>query len=590
MPQEVEDLRGQIETLTCEVRSIQQRLDELEGRADADVTEIVAPPPAPFVETTGSEVAPASAETSADSADPMEGAVSFLGRTLIVLGGAFLLRAITDSSVIPPLGGAIAGLVYAIWWLVQADRAAQAERRLSASFHGLATAIIAYPLIWETTARFELLNTTTAAIVLVILHYLGLAVAWHRKLETVAWTFTLFSAATAMGLLFTTHDLIPFTLALLIIAIGIESLAFQDQWLELRWPIALAFDLSIVFMVTMASRVDGLPAGYAPLPAMTAVVISSLLPTLYFGSIVARTLLSDHVVRPFEFVQASLAFLVGVGGAIRVTAFIGASLLPAAVSILLLGIASYATSFTSIDRRSGRGINFYSYTTLAIIMIIAGSSMLSSGAELGLSLALLAVATTVVGRHFDRITLKFHGAIYMVAAAIACGLVTFASNGLLADPTSAWHSISPACAGIAILAVFCYVALASIPTEKTSPWYMLLPQATLAALVVWSAGGIAVGALPGLLGLRQASADTDPAVVVAARPSVLAVLSMLMAWSARRWSLKELTWLVYPVLILGGVKLVFESLQHGRPETLFVAFALYGGALIVTPRLAKIEF
>ncbi len=587
MPQEVDHLRGQIDALTREVHSIQQRLDTLEEHANA---ESVESSPAPLEDERVPEFAQGSATASTDSDDSVQGMISFIGRTLVVLGGAFLLRAVTDNSMIPPLGGTIAGLLYGLWWLVQADRSAHAERRTSASFYGLVTAIIIYPLIWETTAQFKLLNTATAASILVIVHYLGLAVAWRRKLQAMAWIFTLFSAATATGLLISTHDLIPFTLALLLIAFGIESLAFQDKWLGLRWPIALTFDFFILVMVLMTTRVGGPPSGYAPLPALTVIIISSLLPTLYFGSIVARTLLRDHVVRPFEFVQASVAFLVGFGGAIRVTTFIGTSLVPAAVSILLLGIASYAISFTSIDRRSGRGINFYSYTSLAIILIIVGNLMLSSGAGLGLSLALLSVATTVVGRRFDRITLKYHSAIYMVTAAIACDLVAFASNGLLADPTRALHSVEPSCVGIVILAALCYGTLASTPSEKASPWYTLLPQATLAVLIVWSAAGITAGILPGLLGLQQSSPDVDPALVAATRTSVLAVFAVLLAWSARRWSLKELTWLVYPILMLGGVKLALEGLQHGRPETLFVAFALYGSALIVTPRLAKLEF
>ncbi len=587
MTQEFDQLRGQIETLTHEVHSIQQRLDTLEDHAGRENAER---PPAPLKDGIRPELAQANTETSADSSESVQGIISFTGRTLVVLGGAFLLRAVTDTSMIPPLGGTIAGLLYGIWWLVQADRTAQAERRTSASFYGLVTAIIIYPLIWETTAQFELLSTATAASILVIVHYLGLAVAWHRKLQAVAWIFTLFSAATATALIFSTHDLIPFSLALLLIAFGIESFAFKDQWLALRWPIAFTLDFCILAMVLVATRIDGPSPSFAPLPAMTVIVISSLLPTLYFGSIVARTLLSDHVVRPFEFVQASLAFLVGFGGAIRVTAFIETSLVPAAVSIILLGLASYAVSFTSIDRRSGRGVNFYSYTTLAITLIIVGNLILSSGIMLGLSLALLAVATTLVGRHFDRITLKYHSAIYMVTAAIACNLVALASNGLLADPTRALHSVEPFCLGIVMLAALCYGALASTSTEKTSSWYTLLPQATLAALVVWSAAGIAAGTLPGLLGLQKSSPDVDPALIVATRPSVLAIIAVLLAWSARRWSLKELTWLVYPILILGGAKLALESLQHGRPETLFVAFALYGGALIVTPRLAKLNF
>jgi hypothetical protein len=49
----------------------------------------------------------------------------------------------------------------------------------------------------------------------------------------------------------------------------------------------------------------------------------------------------------------------------------------------------------------------------------------------------------------------------------------------------------------------------------------------------------------------------------------------------------EGAWLVYPLLVLTGVKFILEDFRAGRPATLFVSFALYGLALIVGPRLCR---
>ena len=49
----------------------------------------------------------------------------------------------------------------------------------------------------------------------------------------------------------------------------------------------------------------------------------------------------------------------------------------------------------------------------------------------------------------------------------------------------------------------------------------------------------------------------------------------------------ELGWLLYPVLIAGGLKLLAEDLRGSRASMLFVALAFYGAALIVAPRLAR---
>jgi len=50
-----------------------------------------------------------------------------------------------------------------------------------------------------------------------------------------------------------------------------------------------------------------------------------------------------------------------------------------------------------------------------------------------------------------------------------------------------------------------------------------------------------------------------------------------------------LTWLAYPVLVGGFLKLLFEDLRYGEPLALFLALAMYGGALIITPRWLRKE-
>jgi hypothetical protein len=64
-------------------------------------------------------------------------------------------------------------------------------------------------------------------------------------------------------------------------------------------------------------------------------------------------------------------------------------------------------------------------------------------------------------------------------------------------------------------------------------------------------------------------------------------LAILLAWSCRLPRLKEAAWLVYPVLVAGGIHLLVEDLRSGRPLTLVVSFALYGSALILSPRLVR---
>ena len=157
MDRHLEELQAQVEGLTGELREMRLRLDTLEARvASGSGAEPEATPAAGAGRHAGQGRRP----IDVDEDRPL------IGRTLVVLGGAFLLRAITDNALVPAVVGAAAGLAYAAWWLVQADRSAAAGPRQSAVFHGFATAMIAYPLVWETTARFDLLGPSTAGVAL----------------------------------------------------------------------------------------------------------------------------------------------------------------------------------------------------------------------------------------------------------------------------------------------------------------------------------------------------------------------------------------------------------------------------------------
>ena len=60
---------------------------------------------------------------------------------------------------------------------------------------------------------------------------------------------------------------------------------------------------------------------------------------------------------------------------------------------------------------------------------------------------------------------------------------------------------------------------------------------------------------------------------------------MTLALSSRHPRWPEARWLVYPVLVLVGIKLFMEDFPNGVPGTLFVALAFVGGALILVTHL-----
>jgi hypothetical protein len=76
-------------------------------------------------------------------------------------------------------------------------------------------------------------------------------------------------------------------------------------------------------------------------------------------------------------------------------------------------------------------------------------------------------------------------------------------------------------------------------------------------------------------------------VVAAIRTVVVGAAVLLLAFVGGRGVFAEGRWLMYVVLVLGGIKLLMEDFPAGRPATLVLSLAVYGAALIVAPRWVR---
>jgi len=94
---------------------------------------------------------------------PLESNLLLAGRSLIALGGAYLLRALAESKVLPIATAVAIGFAYAAVWLWRSSDHARHSRRAHAAFCAAIAAVIAYPIIWESTTRFALFNSAAAA-------------------------------------------------------------------------------------------------------------------------------------------------------------------------------------------------------------------------------------------------------------------------------------------------------------------------------------------------------------------------------------------------------------------------------------------
>jgi hypothetical protein len=111
-------------------------------------------------------------------------------------------------------------------------------------------------------------------------------------------------------------------------------------------------------------------------------------------------------------------------------------------------------------------------------------------------------------------------------------------------------------------------------------------RVVIVVALVWLATGCATGFLAPLLA-GAADGTVDLGVLATVRTGVLAAATLLVAGIARRERFREWAWLVYPLLVLVGLKMVAQDFKYSRPATLFIALAVYGIALIVAPRLRR---
>ena len=165
-----------------------------------------------------------------------------IGRALLGLAGAYLLRALTESGTVPARLGIAIGIVYALGWLGWAARRPLQER-WNAAIDSLTSVLVLCPLLWEASARFHLLSSWAAAAVLLVFAVFGMAISWRKSLLIVSTFASLAALGTGAALLLATHDVLPFTFLFLAAAAAIETSACLDHYLSERWLGATAADL-----------------------------------------------------------------------------------------------------------------------------------------------------------------------------------------------------------------------------------------------------------------------------------------------------------------------------------------------------------
>jgi len=556
-------MEDRVAALESRLAAVEQRLNALEG-AQPEASTSPGEGPAPDL---GDGV--------------VSNASTLIGSVLLIFGGAYLLRAITDLNFIPTAFGIFLGATYALLWLFMAYRTGRKEdQHTRALFYGASSIFLALPLLVEATTRFQLLSGRQGIAALAIFCTLSLLVAVARDQRILSWLITAGGIVTAFVILKASHSAIPSAAFLVLLGLGSLWAVYKQQWVGTQWLGALGADTGVVVLAVLTTSEQW---SVQPLPALLLAVI--LLIT-YLVSFAIRTHIRGQNAGIFEAVQVILSIGIVFGVASIASRAGQLALAELGVPTLLLSACAYGLAFTPVTR-DARGRNFYFYSTMGLGLLVAGSALVVSPAVAAAAWSLMALAMAWFSGRYSRVSLSLQCTFLLLAAGVGSGILTTGLEALAGDASALWPPLVPWHLIIALTTVACLF----IPVAQQSDRWGVsagIPQLIVLALSVWEVGGLMVVYLaPVLANVR--GPEPDLAVLAALRTAVLSASSVTLALSSRfkRWP--EARWLVYPVLILVGVKLFVEDFPNGQPVTLFVALALVGSALLLVAKLLSRE-
>ena len=306
---------------------------------------------------------------------------------------------------------------------------------------------------------------------------------------------------------------------------------------------------------------------------------------IYLASTIVRTLLRGFTFTWFETAQCGIAFLISVGGGLQLTSA-DARVAPAlAVLALVCAAACYLVSFVMLDRDGEHGRNFHTYSTFGFLLTVAGSRILLTGAAAAVVWSVLAVAAIWVGGIFLRLTLKLHGGIFLILALGASSAFEQGAGLLLGSRT--WPGGAPwAIWSGAATAALCYAIGTRQGAAVTPSWSSRALRVVIAGTAALLTAGIAAGLLTyayhGIFG-----ANATHAYCATLRTFVLSATALVLAWAGGHWNRAEFGRLVYPVMALGAYRMIGVDLHQDRTAALFLSLLLYGGALMLLPKLIR---
>ena len=557
--------------LPDEIERIEKRMEVLEQRVHA----LEHPLEARWPNSSQDRDAESAATITAIAPVGSTGSIfSVLGKAMLGVAGAYVLRAVEESSSLPRLAVAVAGIAYAFAWLVWAARVRGGPRFTSTIYAGTSALILA-PMVWELTLRFKVFSPSMAAGVICAFALAAIGLASGQDRLPVLRTTCIAAAGLALALAIASHALMPFVFALLVLAAACEFAPCAERLPEVRVLVALAADVLIWIQIFVYFAPQSGGEDYPPLSRIALLAPGVTIFLVFAASVGWQTLAKARGISIFATVQTTIAFLLA---AVSVADFgpQGSAVILGAFCMILSG-AIYAAVFTVFERGQ-KPRNAAVFAAWGAMLLLGGSFLCLPSLAIAALLGAAAIAATFVGGRANRPALEFYGVMFLLAGAAESGLPRFLFNSLAgtpqgAPPVTVWI--------IACSAILCYAATQPCEGESRLLQALHLGFAALAAAAV---AALLVAGLTGLTALRIQPGAHHLAFI---RTLTLCAVALSQVLAGAHWRRVELTRLGYAAMVLVAIKLVAEDLRHGHLAYIAASIFLVALTLIAAPRVAR---
>lgn len=504
-----------------------------------------------------------------------EGAFSVVGKAMLGIAGAYLLRAMAESATFPRAAVVAIAIAYAAIWLVAATRV-KTEARFASIAYATTSVLILVPMLWELTLRFSVFPAAMAASVLATFVVASFALAWKRHFAAVVWVTAAVGSTAALIMAVATHNLVPFIVAILVMAIASEYAAARNRSLAIRYWVAASADVAVWALIYIGSRPEGARIDYKEVNAIFLLVLAPILLLIYAASATLQTMLRRTRITFFQASQTLAAFLLAAWSMLAFWSGTGAVVL--GLFCLVSSAVGYALVFARFGATTERR-NYQVYAAGSTALFLTGVYLCLPPVWLVLLLGMAAIAATILGVRTGHLTLEFHGLAFLWAAAFSSGLLVYIVHAFAGTfPASpSWL--------VWIVAAAAVVSYALERHFQADQWQHYLLDVLSAILAVGATAALLVYAL---VRLTKAVITPGASHVAVIRTLTTCALALLLAYSGSRWQRKELGWLAYGALVFVALKLLFEDMRHGHLGFTAASIFLYAITLLSVPRLVHL--